>query len=331
MDSSPGVFTKEEGLRLLKAGQLNDAIKVLEKVREKVDDASVCSYLGAAYDQKGDRVNAIHAFEESLRLSETPKAYYNLAVVYESVGRIDEAVREYRMAVELDPNYKPAADAIERLHNKFAADHPEQEAAVAAQPTQSMPAGPGAPSQTQSFAGPPPQGPTVGQAPAQALADPFARSAGPPPTQADLLARQMAKEQAIADQHHALMKAGIIYGAICGAVVIVGLYFAMQMVLLGGMPKFAYTGMGLIVFTGIVALVGAAYGCLIGLWVGYTCGGEGAGMQAGAAMGAVLGLVLGLLLTGSPGGTILTIVMFGVPGGCTGLLIGRLVDISITD
>lgn len=125
MDSSPEVLTKEEGLRLLKAGRIDDAITVLEKVRQKVDDAAVYSYLGAAYDQKGDKLNAIHAFEESLRLNESPKGYYNLAVIYESVGRIDEAVREYRMALELDPNYERAAKALERLHNQFAATHQE--------------------------------------------------------------------------------------------------------------------------------------------------------------------------------------------------------------
>jgi len=126
MDSSPEVFTKEEGIRLLKAGRIEEAIRVLEKMREKVDDSAVYSYLGAAYDQKGDKLNAIHAFEESLRLNESPKAYYNLAVIYESVGRIDEAVREYRMALELDPNYARAAQALERLHNQFTATHPEQ-------------------------------------------------------------------------------------------------------------------------------------------------------------------------------------------------------------
>jgi len=158
----------------------------------------------------------IIAFEESLRLNETARAYYNLALVYESVHRIDEAVREYKMAVELDPNYAPAAEALNRLQNEFAASHCAPEPAVAAaQPTQSMPAGPPPPSQTQSFAGPPPQGPTIGQAPPP-LADPFARPAGAPPTQANVLTRQMAKEQAIADQHHALMRGGIIYGAICG-------------------------------------------------------------------------------------------------------------------
>lgn len=125
MDSSPQVATKEEGLRLLKAGEIEAAIKVLENVRENVDDAQACAYLGAAYCKKGDRPRAIRAFEESLRIEETPKAYFNLAAMYESVSRLDEAVRHYRMAVELDPEYAPAQQALNKLHAKFAATHPE--------------------------------------------------------------------------------------------------------------------------------------------------------------------------------------------------------------
>lgn len=320
MDSSPEVCSKEEGLRLLKAGQIDDAIKVLEKVKDKSDDAQACAFLGAAYSQKGNKVNAIHAFEESLRLNETPKAYFNLAVVYESVGRADEAVREYRMAVELDPNYTPAQEAIQRLHDQFAASHPQPEpAAAAAEPTQSMPGAPAPVSQTQSFSGPPASGPVIGQP----LADPFARQHAAPPTQADLLARQMAKEQAIADQHHSLMKNGLIYGAICGAIffVLLDLCAGYFWALLGGFSV-------LLLF--IAGCIGAVHGSLVGLWVGYTSGGEGAGFQAGAALGVLLGIVIGLICR-SFAVVIVMGVAFGLLSGIVGLIIGRLVDASIGD
>lgn len=329
MDSSPEVISKEEGLRLLKAGQIDDAIEVLEKVRAKVDDAQVCAYLGAAYSQKSDKMNAIHAFEESLRLNETPKAYYNLAMIYESVSRVDEAVREYRMAIELDPTYAPAKDALDRLHNQFAAVHPEaQPQPAAAGVTQAIPAVPPPASQTQSFAGPPADGPMIGQAPP--LADPFARQHSAPPTVQDIYAKQMAKEQAIADQHHKLMKNGLIYGAICGAIFFVLANFASKMFSPLAIPTWATTSGGLLLYTGIVALIGAAYGCLVGLWIGYTCGGEAAGMQAGAAIGALIGALIGLL-TGSIGGVVLCMLVMGFLSGVVGLLIGRMVEASMPD
>ena len=323
MDSSPEVFSKEEGLRLLKAGQIDDAIKVLEKLRDKTDDAQACAFLGAAYSQKGDKMNAIHAFEESLRLNETHKAYFNLAVVYESVGRNDEAVREYRMAIELDGNYALAQEAIKRLQDQYAASHPQPEPAVAAAgPTQSMAAGAASASRTQSFSGPPASGPVIGQAP-QPLADPFAQHHAAPPTQDDLLRRQMEKEQKIADQHHSLMKNGVIYCAICGAIFFIVLSFAMSMLVM------ALGGKGWL-FMIIQGLVGAAYGSLVGLWIGYTCGGDSAGFQAGAALGALYGLVMGLL-SGSMGFAIVLVVMYGLLSGVVGMVIGRMVDMSISD
>jgi|GEM_PF-839007 len=349
MESSPEVVTKEEGLRLLKAGQVNEAIQVLEKVKTKgSEDAQVCAILGAAYNQKGDKLNAIAAFEESLRIEETPKSYYNLGLVYESVKRIDEAVREYRMALELDPNYSLARDAVDRLHNQYEALHsqaavnvpsapasipagPAAVPAAPAQPTQAMPAGPPPGSsppvmQTQAFAGPPPVGPTIGQPQAPPpLVDPFAQPVNRPPTQQDFIAQQMAKQQAIADQQHLLMKNGVIYGAICGSIFFVFLTLAM-----GAMLAATMGGKGLVYFV-FQALIGAGYGAMVGLWVGYTCGGESAGFQAGAVLGGVYGLIIGLI-GGWPAGLVVIYVIFRAFGsGIIGYFIGKWVGMSIGD
>lgn len=328
MDPSPEFASREEGLRLLKAGQIDEAIQVLERLADKgSDDPLVHSCLGVAYSKKEDKVQAIHAFEEALRLQETPKAYFNLAVAYESAGRIDEAVREFKMATELDPNNAPAREALARLHNQFSGVQPPAPAEQAAASTQVMTAAPAGISQTQSFSGPPP-GP-VAQAPAP-IGDPFAQQYSPAPTQADFLAKQMRQAQEIADQHHRLMKNGIIYGAICGSVFIVCLVLIMNMLTMGGLPEFATRGWGLLIYVAIVALAGAIYGCLVGLWIGYTCGGDGAGTQAGAAIGVVMGILFGLP-TGSMGTMMVCAIVFGVCSAGVGMIIGRMVDVSISD
>jgi len=146
MDESTGSDSREEGLRLLKSGEVDKAIDVLNRVLEAdSDDAKAHMYIAIAYNQKNDKLHSIHHFEESLNLEETPKGYYNLGLVYESVHRTNEAVRQYKMALELDPNYSLAQDAMKKLQDKFDADHPKPIADVlpdttAEEPAQAVPA-----------------------------------------------------------------------------------------------------------------------------------------------------------------------------------------------
>jgi len=136
MAAFPQDTSKEEGLRLLKAGKISEAIEALEKALSlDSEDPQLHMYLGAAYDQKPDKLHAIHHFEESLRLDETAKAYYNLGVVYESVHRIDEAVRQYRMALETDPNYANAQEALKKLQDQFEAQRKSGQDEASAAPS----------------------------------------------------------------------------------------------------------------------------------------------------------------------------------------------------
>ena len=318
MEASPGSASRDEGARLLKSGQFEEAIHVLEQVaKSDPDDPQVHTYLGAAYYQKGDRLHAIYEFEESLRLQETPKSYYNLGKVYEEVHRVDEAIRQYRMAVEMDASYAPAREALDRLHTQFEKEHPRPEAAqtapCAAQPT---------------MVGAPP--PMVGQAPAQTF-DPSTlpgQKHHGPPTAADYHAQQAQKQLEIEQQHKAMMKSGLIYGMICGAVFMVLIYFASQMFMFSVPLMFTKAG-GMVLLVVVLLAIGALYGGLIGLWVGHRCGGDSAGMQAGAAMGAVLGVLLGLLARSGVAAVLVLLVVGVLAGGVMGMIIGRLVEMSI--
>lgn len=123
MEASRISALKEEGIRLLKAGKIAESIEKLQQaLAMDPEDAQIHCYLGAAYNAVPDKLHAIHHFEECVRLEESPKAYYNLGLVYESVHRVDEAVRQYRMALELDPNYTKAREALEKLHERFEAE-----------------------------------------------------------------------------------------------------------------------------------------------------------------------------------------------------------------
>lgn len=298
METSPENASREEALRLLKAGQANEAIAILEHLlAADSDDAHVHMLLGIAHNHANDRLHAIHHLEKSLRIQETPKAYYNLGLVYEASHRIDEAVRQFRMALELDPNYAHAHEALKKLQDRFEA---ERATAVA----QTAAVGQRAPA---------PDVHPTGQAPAPG---------GPP----NFWEMQAQKDREIEEQHHRLMKAGLIYGVICGSIFILMASFALGAVSL--VPAGLISSMGLLYYVLVMAGAGAVYGGLVGFWVGTTCGGDTAGMHAGALIGAVLGLVMGWV-GGAGIGVLIYMAVLAVISGIVGMVIGRLVEMSI--
>ena len=312
METTPEGISKEEGLRLLKSGQVDEAIKVLKELSQtESDDPQIFTYLGAAYNQKGDRLHAINAFEKSVDLEETPKSLYNLGLIYEQCERLQEAIWQYDNALKLDPSYTQAQQAIDRIKEAYRAAHPELNPPPPAEETSDAEA-------TQAMPGQP-EATIHGNMPGGQFTPP---PHGPPDHAAEHAARMAKKEQATIEQHHKLMKSGLIYGIVCGAIFVLLSYLAVSML------TFSLPGnMFLALF--IVIIIGGIYGGIIGFWIGYTSGGEEAGMRAGAVMGALLGLVLGLISGGGVAVIIIAMLANGFISGLGGMFIGRMVDASI--
>lgn len=296
MEQSVGGGSKDEAVRLLKAGQIDEAIGVLEELCKKdPDDAQIQMYLGIAYGQKNDKLHAIHHLETSCNLEDNPRASYNLATIYEAAHRIDEAVRNYRVALQLDPNYALAQEALSKLQAQYEAAHVTDAPAADGPTGQVAPPVPG----QQDFVPPTPVPPE-----------------GPP----DFAEIQARRDQEVMEQQRRMMKAGLTYGLICGTAFITLSYFAVSMYFLM-LPRSFLT-----VF--VVIIGGAIYGGLVGLWIGTTSGGDEAGMHAGAVLGAVGGLVMGLVY-GAGVYAIIVMVLCAVVSGVAGLFVGRLVEASI--
>lgn len=117
MSDFVGHASKEEALKLLRAGKLHECIACMETFIDAYpDDANAYLILGAAYSQAGDHAMAIAAFERSLAEENNARAHFNLGRAYEQAGRTQNAAEEYRIAAEMDPSYTQAKEALKRIN-----------------------------------------------------------------------------------------------------------------------------------------------------------------------------------------------------------------------
>tara|TARA_Y100001934_G_scaffold24940_1_gene27615 strand:+ start:583 stop:1545 length:963 start_codon:yes stop_codon:yes gene_type:complete len=64
--------------------------------------------LGIDYEDSGQNQRAIEAYQEAIQLSNSAKAYYNLAILYDEGGQRERAIEAYRQTVQIRPNYPEA-------------------------------------------------------------------------------------------------------------------------------------------------------------------------------------------------------------------------------
>jgi len=77
------------------------------------DHPDILKALSVAYRQKGDINKAIETAEKIVQLqSQNPKETFYLAALYEAGARPQEAIRLYKMTLELDPRYVPALNNL---------------------------------------------------------------------------------------------------------------------------------------------------------------------------------------------------------------------------
>jgi tetratricopeptide (TPR) repeat protein len=71
--------------------------------------------LGTAQRSANDYAAALEAFATATRLAPRMVGpYYNRGQVHEAMGDNEEARRQYLLALELDPSFEPARQALER-------------------------------------------------------------------------------------------------------------------------------------------------------------------------------------------------------------------------
>ena len=97
------------GDALLAAGELDGAIEHMQaalRLAPSIADGHV--NLGIALGSKGRLEEAVAQFRIALQAENTAKIHYNLGFALAKLGRSDEALREYESALTIDPDHAPA-------------------------------------------------------------------------------------------------------------------------------------------------------------------------------------------------------------------------------
>lgn len=107
----------ERGLYLRAQEEHKESVGEFEKAVELAPTSSdFYGELGIAYLQINDLENALAALQESVRLHwKSAISHNNLGAVLERMGQLNEAFRQYNLAVQMDPECEEAATNIGRL------------------------------------------------------------------------------------------------------------------------------------------------------------------------------------------------------------------------
>lgn len=109
------------GVEAFKASDFDKAIEELEvATHEQHDNYKAFCYLGAAYAAKQRYNSAIGAFKTAEQIAPgVASIHYNIAQAYEAGGVYTEAEYEYGRAIEINPDYALAKEALAKLKQKL--------------------------------------------------------------------------------------------------------------------------------------------------------------------------------------------------------------------
>jgi tetratricopeptide (TPR) repeat protein len=138
--SSPTSDPRQQARELLSTGRAVDAEALLKANLELgTADAETNALLGAALSMNGKTAESITYLERAIGLDPTKASYYfNRGAVAERTGVSKRAMDCYRRALELDPQYSRAGEALQRLYRSGQTTIP-QTPAVAGQYAPSEP------------------------------------------------------------------------------------------------------------------------------------------------------------------------------------------------
>ncbi len=96
--------------------RLDEARAIIRKVRDIVpNNPQILDTAGWIEHLRGETPRAVELLTESIRRGGNPEAHYHLGRIYEETGRLDDAAREYRQALEMGLQGEDRREAEARL------------------------------------------------------------------------------------------------------------------------------------------------------------------------------------------------------------------------
>lgn len=104
-------------------------LHLLRVVEADEENAEACAWLGACYGKLHEYVEAEYYLSQACELApDKPQPHYNLGRCFEARHQMEMAIRSYENALRAERHYKPAEEALSRLHATLSPDLREDEA-----------------------------------------------------------------------------------------------------------------------------------------------------------------------------------------------------------
>ena len=112
-----GVLRTQLGICFLEAGRLQEALETFQTA-VTLDSLQFEPYIRMAeiFLSTGDLDRAVSLLRKSLRLNGTPDAHNMLAATYAKKGMLNNALKEYLKAYQLDPNFNGVRNNIAKVY-----------------------------------------------------------------------------------------------------------------------------------------------------------------------------------------------------------------------
>lgn len=106
-----GYLTLENG------GDLKSALRLIRRaIRIRPQCGEFLDSLGWAYFKMGRIEDALTKLKEAVQICNVAEIHDHLGQAYQSIGRIREARKEWKKSLQIDPEYQPAHDRLEKSY-----------------------------------------------------------------------------------------------------------------------------------------------------------------------------------------------------------------------